>query len=79
MMRVGDKVALKNTLCNPETRHGKVSDTGGEIVVRAYVVEETHTTVQILWQDGTTEVLSSQKLIPYLNPDEYDCWYGFIA
>ncbi|KAI0319861.1 hypothetical protein OF83DRAFT_1275465 [Amylostereum chailletii] len=76
MMRVGDKVTLKNTLCHPETRHGKASDTGGEIVVRAYVVEETHTTVQVLWQDGTPEVLSTKKLIPYLNPDEYDCWPG---
>jgi ubiquitin-conjugating enzyme E2 O len=74
MMRVGDKVILKNTASLPSTRHGKEGEPYGIIEVRVYVVRETQTTVDVLWQDGSTETMLTAKLIPYLNPDEYDCW-----
>jgi ubiquitin-conjugating enzyme E2 O len=43
-------------------------------------VKETMTRVTVLWQDGASEVLDTKELIPYLNPDEYDCWcvYFFL-
>lgn len=43
--------------------------------VRTFVVQETRTTIAVLWQDGTRETLNATETIPYLNPDEYDCWY----
>ena len=78
--RIGDKVKLNlaepiNPNCYPYTRHGKSSDPGEELVVRNYVVNRTDTMVEVLWQDGSREFLSARDLIPYLNPDEYDCWY----
>lgn len=76
MMRVGDKVLLKNWVNEPITRHGKPSDPGGDIEVRAYVAKETRTRVTVLWQDGSSELLDAKDLIPYLNPDEYDCWWA---
>ena len=74
MMRVGDKVILKDITNLPSTRHGKEGEPYGVIEVRVYVVRETQTTVEVLWQDGSTEAMPTTKLIPYLNPDEYDCW-----
>ena len=74
MMRVGDKVILKDAANLPCTRHGKEGEPYGIIEVRVYVVRETRTTVEVLWQDGSTETMPTTKLIPYLNPDEYDCW-----
>jgi ubiquitin-conjugating enzyme E2 O len=74
MMRVGDKVILKDAASLPSTRHGKEGEPYGIIEVRVYVVRETRTTVDVLWQDGSTETMLTTKLIPYLNPDEYDCW-----
>jgi hypothetical protein len=74
MMRVGDKVCLKNCSQEPVTRHGKPTDPGGDIEVRAYVIKETRTSVNVLWQDGTSGTYDAKELIPYLNPDEYDCW-----
>lgn len=74
MMRVGDKVILKDAASLPSTRHGKEGEPYGVIEVRVYVVRETQTTVDVLWQDGSTETMPTTKLIPYLNPDEYDCW-----
>jgi ubiquitin-conjugating enzyme E2 O len=74
MMRVGDKVILKDAASLPSTRHGKEGEPYGVIEVRVYVVRETQTTVDVLWQDGSTETMLTTKLIPYLNPDEYDCW-----
>jgi len=76
MMRVGDKVILKDAASLPSTRHGKEGEPYGIIEVRVYVVRETQTTVDVLWQDGSTETMPTTKLIPYLNPDEYDCWPG---
>ena len=34
----------------------------------------TETMLDVLWQDGTEESLQAVDVIPYLNPDEYDCW-----
>ncbi|KAH9162782.1 hypothetical protein EDB89DRAFT_2024260 [Lactarius sanguifluus] len=76
MMRVGDKVILKDATNLPSTRHGKEGEPYGVIEVRVYVVRETQTTVDVLWQDGSTETMPTTRLIPYLNPDEYDCWPG---
>lgn len=73
-MRVGDKVLLKDTTGLPRTTHGQEGDPAGVVVVQTFIVKETCTTVTVLWQDGTEEVLRSTELIPYLNPDEYDCW-----
>ncbi|KAH7929335.1 hypothetical protein BV22DRAFT_1109934 [Leucogyrophana mollusca] len=76
-IRVGDKVFLKDgDESAPITTHGHASDPTGQITVRALCVKETRTNVNILWQDGTSETLQSTDLIPYLNPDEYDCWPG---
>ncbi|KAH9039937.1 hypothetical protein EDB84DRAFT_1477060 [Lactarius hengduanensis] len=68
MMRVGDKVILKDATNLPSTRHGKEGEPYGVIEVRVYVVRETQTTVD--------KRCSRPMLIPYLNPDEYDCWPG---
>ncbi|GLB35998.1 putative ubiquitin-conjugating enzyme family protein [Lyophyllum shimeji] len=73
-MRVGDRVRLKDSTGAPFTKHGLE---GGEVVqVQVYIVVETQTTLDVLWQDGTRETIRSRDLIPYLNPDEYDCWPG---
>jgi ubiquitin-conjugating enzyme E2 O len=74
MMRVGDKVILKDPSNLPFTRHGKEGESYGIVEVRVYVVRETQTTVVVLWQDGSKETVLTTELIPYLNPDEYDCW-----
>jgi ubiquitin-conjugating enzyme E2 O len=74
-MRVGDKVHLKDCVDLPITTHGQEGDPAGVIAVQTFVVKETKTTVNVLWQDGTQETLPSTELIPYLNPDEYDCWW----
>jgi ubiquitin-conjugating enzyme E2 O len=74
MMRVGDKVILKDASSLPFTRHGKEGEPYGVVEVRVYVVRETQTTVDVLWQDGSEGTVLTTKLIPYLNPDEYDCW-----
>ncbi|KAG6818066.1 hypothetical protein H0H87_009221 [Tephrocybe sp. NHM501043] len=74
-MRVGDRVRLKNNNGAPLTRHCK-DDTNVTLEVRLFMVTETQTTLDILWQDGKKEVIKSTEIIPYLNPDEYDCWPG---
>ncbi|CDO77016.1 hypothetical protein BN946_scf184380.g1 [Trametes cinnabarina] len=74
-MRVGDRVRLKDG-SGPVTRHGRSSDSHGMIEVDTLVVQETRTTVDVLWQDGTRETLDAKQTVPYLNPDEYDCWPG---
>jgi ubiquitin-conjugating enzyme E2 O len=73
-LRVGDKVELKHVEHLPATIHGQVGDPAGRIAVQTYAVKETRSTVTVLWQDGTLETLMSTELIPYLNPDESDCW-----
>lgn len=35
--------------------------------------------VNVLWQDGTREVIDCKETVPYVNPDEYDCWYVMIT
>jgi ubiquitin-conjugating enzyme E2 O len=44
------------------------------MTIKTLCVRETKTIVNVLWQDGSQESLPSTELIPYLNPDEYDCW-----
>lgn len=73
-MRVGDRVVLKDTPGLPVTRHGREDDVLHILEVRTFVVQETRTTVKVLWQDGTTAILDAKETVPYLNPDEYDCW-----
>ncbi|KAI0650395.1 hypothetical protein C8Q79DRAFT_902140 [Trametes meyenii] len=74
-MRVGDRVRLKASN-GPLTRHGRPVDNHGQIEVDTLVVQETRTTVDVLWQDGTRETVDARHSVPYLNPDEYDCWPG---
>ena len=73
-MRVGDRVRLKDATGLPSTRHGQEGDSSDVITVQTFMVTETETTLDILWQDGVQETLRSTEVIPYLNPDEYDCW-----
>ncbi len=73
-LRVGDRVRLKDNTFVRATQHGKSSEAHGVISVDAYIVQETKSTVEVLWQDGTREVLETRDTVPYLNPDEYDCW-----
>ncbi|KAF7320120.1 Isocitrate lyase [Mycena kentingensis (nom. inval.)] len=73
-MRVGDRVTFKQDEELPFTLHGP--NGSSKIVVKTFTVTETRTFVDILWQDGTKETVRSTELIPYLNPDEYDCWPG---
>ncbi|KAJ7293424.1 hypothetical protein C8J57DRAFT_1551895 [Mycena rebaudengoi] len=58
----------------PGTTHGPDNDK--KVVVKTFSVTETQTILDVLWQDGIKETLLSKELIPYLNPDEYDCWPG---
>ena len=73
-LRVGDRVLLKDPSSVPVTRHGKEEGSQRLLEVRTCVVRETRTQIQVLWQDGTQEPLDAIDTIPYLNPDEYDCW-----
>ncbi|KAG5653348.1 hypothetical protein H0H81_000970 [Sphagnurus paluster] len=74
-MRLGDRVRLKDTAGTPFTKHGQREDELA-VEVRVFIVAETETTLDVLWQDGTKESIKSTEVIPYLNPDEYDCWPG---
>jgi ubiquitin-conjugating enzyme E2 O len=73
-MRVGDKAHLENSGCLPTTTHGREGEPTGKVVVDTLLVKETCTVVDVLWQNGTHETLRSTELVPYLNPDESDCW-----
>ncbi|KAJ6519669.1 hypothetical protein C8R45DRAFT_30290 [Mycena sanguinolenta] len=73
-MRVGDRVTFKDENEVPSTTHGL--ENGTRVVVKTFTVTETQTFCDVLWQDGTKETIRSTELIPYLNPDEYDCWPG---
>ncbi|KAL4069739.1 hypothetical protein V8B97DRAFT_2008249 [Scleroderma yunnanense] len=75
-IRVGDKVFLANGEDVPTTVYDAGGDPSTNIVIQTLCVQETCTTVTVLWQDGIRETLSSTELIPYLNVDEYDCWPG---
>lgn len=73
-IRVGDRVVLKDPTTGPISTHGKEGEGPGILTVRTLVVKETRTSVNVLWQDGTRGTLDAKETIPYLNPDEYDCW-----
>ncbi|KAH9837167.1 uncharacterized protein C8Q71DRAFT_757052 [Rhodofomes roseus] len=75
-IRVGDRVVLRDSTGVPMTKHGKEDDPSHLLEVRTFIVKETQTLVNVLWQDGTRETLDAKQTIPYLNPDEYDCWPG---
>ncbi|KAI0751129.1 hypothetical protein C8Q80DRAFT_1155693 [Daedaleopsis nitida] len=74
-MRVGDRVRLKNETV-PTTRHGRNTESHDMVEVDTLIVQETRTTVEVLWQDGTRDIIDAGETVPYLNPDEYDCWPG---
>ncbi|KAJ2919249.1 hypothetical protein MD484_g1157, partial [Candolleomyces efflorescens] len=75
-MRVGDRVYLKDISGEPVTQHGNESDPAGIMQVQAYKVVETVSMFDVLWQDGVREKVRSIDVVPYMNPDEYDCWPG---
>ncbi|KAG0704339.1 hypothetical protein DFH29DRAFT_981464 [Suillus ampliporus] len=75
-IRVGDKVLLEKDVGIPVTTYGVESGPHGAMTIRTLCVKETKTVVNVLWQDGSQESIPSTGLIPYLNPDEYDCWPG---
>jgi len=72
-VRVGDRVRLKDNTGAPSTTHGEEAD-NERVHVQTFLVVETQTSVDILWQDGTRQTLNATDVVPYLNPDEYDCW-----
>jgi ubiquitin-conjugating enzyme E2 O len=72
-MHCGDHVRLKDTTPMPVTVHGQEGVGPGVITVDMYVVLETQTQIDVLWQDGTKETVSAKDVIPH-TPDEYDCW-----
>ena len=65
---------MKDQTKTPVSHHGRENMPGGLIEVRALVVQETRTTVDVLWQDGVRQKLDARETVPYINPDEYDCW-----
>ncbi|KAJ7630782.1 hypothetical protein FB45DRAFT_916544 [Roridomyces roridus] len=73
-MRVGDRVTFKDENNLPSTSHGGLD--GPQITVKTFSVTETETIVDVLWQNGTKETIRATELIPYVTPDEYDCWPG---
>ncbi|KAK2461639.1 hypothetical protein APHAL10511_006102 [Amanita phalloides] len=75
-MRVGDRVHFKNPLDKPSSIHGQEGEGVGALAIQTFVVAETETTLDVLWQNGSRETVKSTSVIPYLNPDEYDCWPG---
>ncbi|KAJ2927209.1 hypothetical protein H1R20_g9885, partial [Candolleomyces eurysporus] len=75
-MRVGDRVYLKDTSSAPLTQHGNEGDPAGIMQVHTYKVIETVSMFDVLWQDGVREKVRSIDVVPYMNPDEYDCWPG---
>ena len=54
--------------------HYEDPDTPLSIDVEALTVVATRSRVEILWQDGTRGWVPSIEVIPYINPDEFDCW-----
>lgn len=73
-MRVGDRVHVKDITGLPYTEHGLDGDSTGVVRVHTFLVTETATELDVMWQDGTLETLKATQVIPYLNPDEYDTW-----
>jgi len=54
--------------------HHEDPETHFSIDVDTLTVVATRSRVEILWQDGTREWVPSIDVIPYINPDEFDCW-----
>ncbi|KAF8756072.1 Ubiquitin-conjugating enzyme E2 [Rhizoctonia solani] len=50
-------------------------ESGRVLEVETMVVTESRSTAKIMWQDGIIEEVLGTAIIPYLNVDEYDCWY----
>ncbi|KAG9314231.1 hypothetical protein JVU11DRAFT_5018 [Chiua virens] len=75
-IRVGDKAIFPDDETIPSVSFVAGAGAHNRIESRTLCVQETRTTVGVLWQDGSRETLSSTELIPYLNVDEYDCWPG---
>lgn len=73
-MRCNDRVRLRNSAGVPVTHHGRAAPNQVIIEVDTLTVIETRTMVEVLWQDGAKEALDARETVPYLNPDEYDCW-----
>jgi ubiquitin-conjugating enzyme E2 O len=73
-MRVGDRLFLNDAQGLPSTKHGQATDATGVLNIQTFLVSQTSTELNVLWQDGSKETLKSTEVIPYLNPDEYDCW-----
>jgi len=73
-MRVGDRVYLKDATGLPATEHGQEGDPAGVLRVQTFKVTETITMLDVTWQDGVQEKVRSIDVVPYVSPDEYDCW-----
>ncbi|TRM60186.1 hypothetical protein BD626DRAFT_505743 [Schizophyllum amplum] len=76
-LHVGERVFFRKfDSTRPNTRHGREQDPGGVFVCSAFKIIESETMVSLLWQDGTRDVRRAVDVIPYLNPDDLDCWPG---
>ncbi|KAG8981697.1 hypothetical protein FRB93_008397, partial [Tulasnella sp. JGI-2019a] len=81
-LRVSDRVRFKNASVAAmhgikTTRHGKSTVSPGVVEVDTLIVRETQTVARVLWQDATiSDGVPATELLPYTNPDEYDCWPG---
>ncbi|KAL0578614.1 hypothetical protein V5O48_003405 [Marasmius crinis-equi] len=75
-LRISDRVNLKDTAGLPYTKHGREGEACGVITVHGFTMAHTETTLDVLWQDGTEESVQAVDVVPYMNPDEYDCWQG---
>lgn len=74
-IRVGDKVMLEKDVDIPVATIWSVeSEPNVAMAIKTLCVKEMKTVVNVLWQDGSQQSVPSTELIPYLNPDEYDCW-----
>ncbi|KAL1748439.1 hypothetical protein HDZ31DRAFT_79580 [Schizophyllum fasciatum] len=76
-LHVGERVFFRKfDSARPHTRHGRDQDPGGIFICSAFKIIESETMVSLLWQDGTRDVRRAVDVIPYLNPDDLDCWPG---
>ncbi|KAG7099028.1 hypothetical protein E1B28_000908 [Marasmius oreades] len=75
-LKISDRIKLKDTTGLPYTKHGREGEACGVITVHGFTMALTETTLDVLWQDGAEESVLATDVVPYLNPDEYDCWPG---
>ena len=74
-LHVGERVFFRKfDSARPHTRHGRDQDPGGIFVCSAFKIIESETIIDLLWQDGTRDQRKATDVIPYLNPDDLDCW-----